>query len=101
MKDLSTLTKKFGSLLDFMTNETGSMRSETHVAFFLDMVLRKAIDRLRALLPRSKRSGPVLLCEDRAPGHEGDTDGYLKLQAKHGKDRCVLSRFLRSPWLQH
>lgn len=54
------------------------MRSETHVETFLSKTMKKALERVRGLLPEGEKHLPAILCEDFAPGHVGDEDGYLK-----------------------
>lgn len=61
------------SSLPIAPNTSGSMRSETHVKFFLNEVARFAAERARRL-PRLLRSQPALLIKDFARGHTGDKD---------------------------
>ena len=60
-------------------NRTGSMRCETHVQFFLKVVLQDSLKRAKALLERPANTVAILM-EDSAPGHLGDVDKHLQLQ---------------------
>ena len=46
-RKLALIKKRFGSLVSVCANATGSMRSETHVRFFLNQVMEKATLRAR------------------------------------------------------
>ena len=86
-----TIEKLFGTLVSAHANTTGSMRSETHVNWFLKDVYPKALMQVKTLL--NKQEAHSILVEDNAPGHVGDCD---TLDAKRpvlwldrGKAGCV------------
>jgi len=46
-RKIAAIKKRFGTLISVYANRTGCMRSETHVRFFLNQVMEKAVSRAR------------------------------------------------------
>ena len=46
-RKIAVIQKRFGTLVSVHANRTGCMRSETHVRFFLNQVMEKALSRAR------------------------------------------------------
>ena len=71
------IEKDYGSLVSVGANQTGSMRSETHVNWFLPEVYAPASKKAKRLLQLGDDTNSCLI-EDEAPGHCGDVDTFLR-----------------------